>query len=382
MHFFVTALYLRLKQTVMTKFFIVSAMLSFLLTLACGAFFASQPNGTAIGVGLIIDSSSPVQRMIYDNFASGGNIRVTVFSSRAQLEKSVMNATLECGYILNDVDAKLLARDYTDFATLIESPASMLTGFTNELFYSAVFKSISGNIAYDYLTDAGAGISLGEIQNEIQSYYDSGVFMDTVNVNAGVITGSRNISLFGAGWVLRGVVALSAFIFVYFSMIHFFGKRRDEVNDRLENRRQALDSAARLIAVLISAILSSLGGIICAAFFLPAICHHALYEAASYLLYLVCLTGIGYLAAFLLGGAVMYSIFSIAFVAAMVFGGYLLDMNGVNESLGKVQSVFPGAWYEAAVSGSPKALLTCCAAVIILCALTVFLDTKLPSLRA
>ena len=355
MRFFTTALYLSLKQIISTKFFVITAALSIILVLACGAFFTSQNNGTAVNVGIIYNPSSPAQSGIYKNFAASGNVRVIVFNTRAQLEKSVANAALECGYELNDVDAKLSARDYTNFAALIKSPASTLTGFINELFYTAVIKSISANIARDYLSDAGIKVTLGEIQDKIRAYYNSGGFMETVYVNQDDIAEPGAISFFDAGRVLRGAVALIAFIFIYFSAAHIFGGR-SRILSRLGARQQAVDSAARFAAVLVSALLASTNGIIAAAFFIPDITQNPLHEAAFFSLYLLCINCAGYIAASLLGENVVHSVFPVTIIAMMAFGGYFIDLNGISAALGRVQSIFPGAWYQAAAAGSPAAL--------------------------
>ena len=357
MRFFIIALRLHLKQTVFTKFFIFSAALSLLLTLACGAFFAARENGAAVNVGIIYDESSRVESEIYGNLAAGGNIRLIVFKDRALLEKDVANASLECGYILGDADKKVSQRDYSDLAALVKSPASVLTGFTNELFYTAVLKSIAGNAAHDYLTDAGINISLDEIQKKIRAYYDSGVFMQTIAVNPDNIVQPRGISLFDPERVLRGAIAFAAFIFIFFSAAHVFDEQGQMVA-RLGARSLMADGAARFAAVLGAGFLSSLGGMICAAFFFPAILQNICREALYLTLYLFCLTCLGFAITAVIRSGALYSVFSVTIITAMVFGGYFIDLNGINAALGRVQSVFPGAWYQDAALGSQSALLT------------------------
>ena len=376
MRFFITALYLHVKQAVFTKFFLFSAVLSVLLTSACGMFLSARDHGSAVNVGIIYDASSTLQCDIYGNFSASDNIRVITYDSRRDLEKNVESTALECGYILNDVDSCLVTSDYASLTTLIKSPASSLTGFTNEIFYAAVLKSIAGNISYGYLTDIGISVSLEEIRDKIRSYYDGGAFMQTVYINGDGITEPKRVNIFDTGRVLRGAVALAAFVYIFFSSAYVFGENDGKLYLRLTGSSLFQDHAARFLSILLSALLSSLGGIICSVFYLRAASAIAPAEVGFFVLYLFCLTCAGYIITAILGGGALQSAFSAAATAAMVFGGYFFDLAGINAALGKIQGISPAAWYQDAVSGSPHPLIIGAAlftaASLLASALTIF----------
>ena len=114
---------------------------------------ASLKEKEPVRVGIVLEDDDKIAIMTRD-YLVNGNYSVQFYEAESQekLEQDIMNKYTECGYVVGTgLKDKLDSGSYRDIIELIICRSDFVSSMTDEIFFSAMFKAYSPEVAVNYV---------------------------------------------------------------------------------------------------------------------------------------------------------------------------------------------------------------------------------------
>ena len=114
---------------------------------------ASLKETEPVRVGIVLEDDDKIAIMTRD-YLVNGNYSVQFYEAESQekLEQDIMNKYTECGYVVGTgLKDKLDSGSYRDIIELIICRSDFVSSMTDEIFFSAMFKAYSPEVAVNYV---------------------------------------------------------------------------------------------------------------------------------------------------------------------------------------------------------------------------------------
>ena len=114
---------------------------------------ASLKEAEPVRVGIVLEDDDKIAAMTRDYLVNGGySVEFYEAESQEKLEQDIMNKKTECGYIVGTgLKDKLDSGSYSDIIELIICQSDFVSSMTDEIFFSAMFKAYSPEVAVNYV---------------------------------------------------------------------------------------------------------------------------------------------------------------------------------------------------------------------------------------
>lgn len=106
-----------------------------------------------VRVGIVLEDDDEIAMMTRDYLVNGDySVQFYEAESQQELEQDILNKKTECGYIVGTgLKDKLDSGSYGKVIELIICRSDFVSSMTNEIFFSAMFKAYSPEIAVNYV---------------------------------------------------------------------------------------------------------------------------------------------------------------------------------------------------------------------------------------
>ena len=114
---------------------------------------ASLKETEHVRVGIVLEDDDKIAAMTRDYLVNGDySVQFYEAESKEKLEQDIMNKRVECGYVVGtDLKSKLDSGSYSDVIELIICKSDFVSSMTDEIFFSAMFKAYSPEVAVNYV---------------------------------------------------------------------------------------------------------------------------------------------------------------------------------------------------------------------------------------
>ncbi len=138
----------QLKNPVIVVVLIAMPVAAFIIT-----HTASLKEAESVRVGIVLEDDDKIAVMTRDYLINGDySVEFYEAESQEKLEQDIMNKYTECGYIVGaGLKDKLDSGSYSDVIELIICKSDFVSSMTDEIFFSAMFKAYSPEVAVNYV---------------------------------------------------------------------------------------------------------------------------------------------------------------------------------------------------------------------------------------
>lgn len=114
---------------------------------------ASLKEKEPVRVGIVLEDDDKIAIMTRDYLVNGDySVQFYEAESQEKLEQDIMNKYTECGYVVGTgLKDKLDSGSYRDIIELIICRSDFVSSMTDEIFFSAMFKAYSPEVAVNYV---------------------------------------------------------------------------------------------------------------------------------------------------------------------------------------------------------------------------------------
>ena len=114
---------------------------------------ASFKEKEPVRVGIVLEDDDKIAIMTRDYLVNGDySVQFYEAESQEKLEQDIMNKYTECGYVVGTgLKDKLDSGSYRDIIELIICRSDFVSSMTDEIFFSAMFKAYSPEVAVNYV---------------------------------------------------------------------------------------------------------------------------------------------------------------------------------------------------------------------------------------
>ena len=114
---------------------------------------ASLKETEPVRVGIGLEDDDKIAIMTRDYLVNGDySVQFYEAESQEKLEQDIMNKYTECGYVVGTgLKDKLDSGSYRDIIELIICRSDFVSSMTDEIFFSAMFKAYSPEVAVNYV---------------------------------------------------------------------------------------------------------------------------------------------------------------------------------------------------------------------------------------
>lgn len=148
-----------------------------ILVLACISIrYVAQNFSVTIEIGVVNQDKGNVSAMIEKGlYEHNGLVAFVKYDSRAELIEAVQSGSVYGGYVIKpEFSKKLLKGDNDNIIEAFSTPNSLISGISNEMFFSFVMKELSYEELVKDTLDTGLfkALSEEEIRRELREYYE------------------------------------------------------------------------------------------------------------------------------------------------------------------------------------------------------------------
>lgn len=148
-----------------------------ILTVTCISIrYVAENFSVAIDIGVVNQDDGIVSAMIEKGlYGHNGLVSFVKYDSRSELVKAVQSGEVYGGYIIRaEFSKKLLEGDSEDIIEALSTPNSIISGISNEMFFSFVMKELSYEELVKDTVDTGLFKTLSEeeIREQLREYYE------------------------------------------------------------------------------------------------------------------------------------------------------------------------------------------------------------------
>lgn len=188
-----------------------------------------------VRVGIVLEDDDKIALMTRDYLVNGDySVEFYEASSEKQLEQEIMNKKTECGYVISTgLKDKLDSGSCSDVIELIICKSDFVSSMTDEIFFSAMFKAYSPEIAVNYVNSTDIFKKHSEkAEEEIRKGYEEYISGDeTFRIDFKVIGENEDASVQiedrTGQFPIRAVLMILVYIAGFFGIVeYYFDKRK------------------------------------------------------------------------------------------------------------------------------------------------------------
>ena len=157
---------------------------------------ASLKEAGAVRVGIVLEDDDKIAIMTRDYLMNGDySVQFYEAESQEKLEQDIMNKRTECGYVVGTgLKDKLDSGSYRDIIELIICRSDFVSSMTDEIFFSAMFKAYSPEVAVNYVNSVDIFKKHAEkAEEEIRKVYEEYISGDdTFRIDFKVLDGVQD----------------------------------------------------------------------------------------------------------------------------------------------------------------------------------------------
>ncbi len=234
-----TTFFLSLKRLVFSKGFILSLLILPMILIITSVGFKNSENKTIAKAGIFFETSDDIiyfKKLIEnDNFI--------IVNSYEELEKSVANGKLDCGFKISKDFGGLLEKVKLDesIEVITTERSEMAPFFTQEITAYTADVSVPYISAKMLDTSGETNLSYDEILKDVKIKYEKSISEESVIFEFKEISG-KSVESEGSLYtpVIKGLIAIILFVFSLVSVEQISDKTVISVSERINNKNSEL----------------------------------------------------------------------------------------------------------------------------------------------
>ncbi len=216
---------MQLKNPVIVTVLIAMPVAAFIIT-----HTASLKEAEPVRVGIVLEDDDMIAVLTRDYLINGDySVEFYEAESQEKLEQDIMNKRAECGYIVSTgLKDKLDSGSYSDVIELIICKSDFVSSMTDEIFFSAMFKAYSPEVAVNYVNSVEKFQKHAEkAEEEIRKGYEEYISGDdTFRIDFKVIDGTQEAELQledkTGQFPLRALFMILVYISGFFGIVEYY----------------------------------------------------------------------------------------------------------------------------------------------------------------
>jgi len=353
--FLLVSFVLNLKKIMGMKVIWVG-LLGLFLAVAFGAQFAqSDTPVVVVRAGFLHNSAEPLESSIAQfldkSVADIAFVEFVLYDDLEELLRDVALGRLECGYVLNANVENALVGDFEGIVTVITSPRTIATPILNDIVAAAILRASVEDVTRDGLINVfGESDELDNfVEWQFLAYNQMDIFMvpyfageqwygygDTQSASAQVATR-----------VLHGLIGLTILVLSMFCAVMFIEERASGLGVSLRaHGRLGVYNLSLWASVFVIMFVVGLGGLLAMSLFVPSATYSMPSGIAPLAFYsAICALLLTLTSQVLKNEGLIQSFGLFLLILNIFFGGVLLNLVEVSETLARIQWLFPLFWY-------------------------------------
>ena len=216
---------MQLKNPVIVTVLIAMPVAAFIIT-----HTASLKEAEPVRVGIVLEDDDMIAVLTRDYLINGDySVEFYEAESQEKIEQDIMNKRAECGYIVSTgLKDKLDSGSYSDVIELIICKSDFVSSMTDEIFFSAMFKAYSPEVAVNYVNSVEKFQKHAEkAEEEIRKGYEEYISGDdTFRIDFKVIDGTQEAELQledkTGQFPLRALFMILVYISGFFGIVEYY----------------------------------------------------------------------------------------------------------------------------------------------------------------
>jgi len=353
--FLAVSFLLNIKKVMARKIMWLGLIALFVSVALSGRFAQSETAVIVINAGVFYNPSSLFEASIVsflnESVHDTNFIEFVFYDDLDELLRDVALGRLECAYVFNANIENAQTGDLTGIVTVIVSERTIATPILNDIVASAVLRASVEDITRDGLIGLfGESDELDYfVEWQFLAYSQMDIFMtpsfDGEYGQAYRVVQSPSTQI--AARALHGLIGLTLLILSMFCAVIFIEERATDLNAALRaHRRLALYDVSLWMSAFVAVFIIGLAGQLAMILFAPNIITSIPSATAAIAMYVAICALFLTLAARLLKNAGLIQSFGLFLVILNIFfGGVLLDLVEISDTLANLQRLFPLFWY-------------------------------------
>jgi len=234
-----TTFFLSLKRLVFSKGFILSLLILPIVLIFTSVGFRISENKTVAKAGIFFETQEDI--VYFEKLLKSDNF--VLVNSYEELETSVSNGNLDCGFRISENFGELLKN------VKLDESIEVITTERSEMapFFTQEITAFTADIAVPYIstrmldTSGETNLSYDEILKEVKEKYEISLSEESVIFEFKEISGKsaeNSVSLYTP--VIKGLIAIILFIFSLVSVERISDKTVKSVSERINTKNSAL----------------------------------------------------------------------------------------------------------------------------------------------
>ena len=355
LRFLLVAFVLNIKKIIDMKV-VWFGLVGLFLAVAFGGTFAQGDSPVVVvHAGVLHDSADPFESSIVQfldkSVADIAFVEFVLYDDLEELLRDVALGRLECGYVLGDNIENALVGDFEGIVTVITSPRTIAAPILNDIVAAAILRASVEDITRDGLINIfGESEELDHfVEWQFFAYNQMDIFM--VPQFAGEqwygYEDTQRASAQIASRVLHGLIGLTLLVLSMFCAGIFIEERASGLGVSLRaHGRLGIYNLSLWTSAFAIMFVVGLGGLLAMVIFASSVVGSVLSGLAPLAFYAaVCALLLTLLSQVLKSAGLIQSFGLFLLILNIFFGGVLLNLVEVSETLEQVQWFFPLFWY-------------------------------------
>ncbi|MBQ8727353.1 MAG: hypothetical protein IJY83_02530 [Oscillospiraceae bacterium] len=234
-----TTFFLSLKRLVFSKGFILSLLILPMILIITSVGFKNSENKTIAKAGIFFETSDDI--IYFEKLIENDNF--IIVNSYEELEKSVANGKLDCGFKISKDFGELLEKVKLDesIEVITTERSEMAPFFTQEITAYTADVSVPYISAKMLDTSGETNLSYDEILKDVKIKYEKSISEESVIFEFKEISG-KSVESEGSLYtpVIKGLIAIILFVFSLVSVEQISDKTVISVSERINNKNSEL----------------------------------------------------------------------------------------------------------------------------------------------
>jgi len=355
LRFLIISFLLNTKKIIAKKIIWLGLVSLFVAVALGGRFVHSETPILVISAGVFYNPSSPfetsISSFLNESVSGTSFIEFVFYDDMDELLRDVALGRVECGYVLNANIENAQSGDFAGIVTVIVSERTIVTPILNDIVASAILRASVEDITRDSLAALfGENDELDYfVAWQFSAYNQMDIFMVPTfrgeHGRAYEITQSPTTQI--AARALHGLIGLTLLILSMFCAGMFIEERQADLSTALRaHKKLGLYDISLWLSAFAAMFVIGSAGLLAIALFAPNIINSASSAVAALAIYsAICALLLTLCARFLKNAGLIQSFGLFLVILNIFFGGALLDLVEISDSLANLQRLFPLFWY-------------------------------------
>ena len=355
LRFLAVSTMLNIKKFIMMKALWLGLALLFLAVALGGVLSQRAEPIVVIRAGVLYDSSSPLESQIVkflnESISDIPFVEFIFYDDLDELITDVQLGRLECGYVLNDNIGSVLLGEFSGIVTVVVSHRTIATPVLNDIVAAAILRASVEDVTRDGLIAFfGENDELYEfVEWQFLAYEQMDIFM--VPSFAGeygyAYELAPSLAEITARRILHGLIGLMILILSLFGAGMFIDERAHGLTPALKaHGKLALYDFSLWASAFVAMFAMGIIGLLAMAAFATHLFGSVWSAITALAVYAALCAALFALISRILKDTGLIQSFGLFLVILNIFfGGVLMDLAEINETLAHIQRLFPLFWY-------------------------------------